>query len=389
MTETTISVCAIVKNEEHNIKNFIENIKDKVDEIIITDTGSTDNTLEIIKSYGIKAYYYKWDNNFSNARNYCISNATKDWILSLDADESLIINDSYKDKLINTDHVYMINIKHFINNNSDIHSTWSTKLFPNFQDFIYHGAIHEFVDRKKEYTKSALKELEINHIGFNKISKDKINRNRLIIEESIKTYNKKDNYYKHLLYLAGREYLFSNDYLNAKYYFEEFINSEPDFNQLNLIDGITYLIKILYIEKDFEKLEYYSKKYMDILINNPDFCILYGKYLSNILHNYKQAIFYFQKCLYFKNNIFIQFNLSSITYEPNYLIGINYLNLNMPELAVKYFKESLKYKSNYDCIYYTVLGYSYFDKTEAKKIIDSYTDILKNNEILNLYQIIS
>ncbi|WP_337960802.1 glycosyltransferase family 2 protein [Caloramator sp. mosi_1] len=85
-----ISLCMIVKNEENNIAKCLNSIKDYVDEIIITDTGSTDNTKEIAKSFTDKIFDYNWNNNFADARNFCISKAKNDWVLVLDADEVVI-----------------------------------------------------------------------------------------------------------------------------------------------------------------------------------------------------------------------------------------------------------------------------------------------------------
>ena len=82
-----ISSCIIVKNEAENIARCLESIKSISDEIIVVDTGSTDNTVEIAKSYGARIYFYEWDNNFSNARNFALEKATGDWIIFLDADE--------------------------------------------------------------------------------------------------------------------------------------------------------------------------------------------------------------------------------------------------------------------------------------------------------------
>jgi len=85
----TISACLIVKNEEKFLPQCLESIKNAVDEIIIVDTGSTDRTVEIAESYGAKVYHHPWRNSFSEARNHSLSYATCDWILQIDADESL------------------------------------------------------------------------------------------------------------------------------------------------------------------------------------------------------------------------------------------------------------------------------------------------------------
>ncbi|MDO8517552.1 MAG: glycosyltransferase [Nanoarchaeota archaeon] len=91
----TISLCIIVKNNESTLERCLNSVKELVDEIIIVDTGSTDKTKEIALKYTDKIFDYipenteEWINNFSAAKNFAISKATKEWILALDADETL------------------------------------------------------------------------------------------------------------------------------------------------------------------------------------------------------------------------------------------------------------------------------------------------------------
>jgi glycosyltransferase involved in cell wall biosynthesis len=70
-----MSLCMIVKNEEKVLRRCLDPVKGIVDEIIIVDTGSTDNTKEIAKDYTDKIFEFKWNNNFSEARNYAASKA--------------------------------------------------------------------------------------------------------------------------------------------------------------------------------------------------------------------------------------------------------------------------------------------------------------------------
>lgn len=84
-----ISACLIVKNEAENIRRCLDSINGVSVEIILVDTGSEDNTVEIALNYGAKVYNYQWDNNFSNARNFSINKVTRDWIICLDADQYL------------------------------------------------------------------------------------------------------------------------------------------------------------------------------------------------------------------------------------------------------------------------------------------------------------
>ncbi|TVM00007.1 MAG: hypothetical protein CV087_15920 [Candidatus Brocadia sp. WS118] len=85
----SLSACMIVKNEEKFLAQCLNSIKNAVDEIIIVDTGSTDKTVEIAQSFGAKIYHHPWRNSFSEARNYSLNYARCDWILQIDADETL------------------------------------------------------------------------------------------------------------------------------------------------------------------------------------------------------------------------------------------------------------------------------------------------------------
>jgi glycosyltransferase involved in cell wall biosynthesis len=104
----TLSLCIITKNAENDLKNCLNSIKDLVNEIILVDTGSTDNTKKIASDFKSKIYDYNWQESFSEARNFALSKVQTDWVLILDSDEVLvgehsniieIINKDYKDKI--------------------------------------------------------------------------------------------------------------------------------------------------------------------------------------------------------------------------------------------------------------------------------------------------
>jgi glycosyltransferase involved in cell wall biosynthesis len=88
----TLSVVIITHNEEANIGRTLESVKplvaDGTGEIIVVDSGSTDRTVEITKSYGAKVFVEKWK-GYAAQKNSALDKATGDWILSLDADEEL------------------------------------------------------------------------------------------------------------------------------------------------------------------------------------------------------------------------------------------------------------------------------------------------------------
>ncbi len=86
---TTFSLCMIVKNEEKVLGSCLASLSDIMDEIIIVDTGSSDNTKEIARRYTDKVFDFPWVDDFSLARNFAFEKATCDYIYSADADEIL------------------------------------------------------------------------------------------------------------------------------------------------------------------------------------------------------------------------------------------------------------------------------------------------------------
>jgi O-antigen biosynthesis protein len=88
-TRPTVSLCMIVRDEERNIGRCLESIKPIVNEMIVVDTGSKDGTKSIAMSYGAKVYDFKWNDDFAAARNFGLQKAGCDWILVMDADETI------------------------------------------------------------------------------------------------------------------------------------------------------------------------------------------------------------------------------------------------------------------------------------------------------------
>lgn len=84
-----ISLCMIAKNEAATLGQALASVKDVVSEIIVVDTGSTDDTVTIAESHGAKVHFFPWVNDFAAARNVSLAHATGDWVLVIDADEIL------------------------------------------------------------------------------------------------------------------------------------------------------------------------------------------------------------------------------------------------------------------------------------------------------------
>ena len=89
----SVSLCTIAKNEKNHLARCLASAKPFVDEIIVVDTGSTDETKDIARAFGARIYEFEWVDDFSKARNFALSKASGDWILVLDADETLSSRD--------------------------------------------------------------------------------------------------------------------------------------------------------------------------------------------------------------------------------------------------------------------------------------------------------
>ncbi len=89
MSRPTIAAALIVKNEEDNIRTVINSLIGAVDKIYVTDTGSTDRTVEIAKELGCEVSHFEWINDFAAARNFNFSQVKEDFIFWIDCDDAL------------------------------------------------------------------------------------------------------------------------------------------------------------------------------------------------------------------------------------------------------------------------------------------------------------
>jgi len=87
-----LSVCMIVRNESHHLPKALASVKGIATEVVVVDTGSTDDTVSIATAMGAKVLHFDWIDDFAAARNAAIEAATQPWILSLDADQQLASN---------------------------------------------------------------------------------------------------------------------------------------------------------------------------------------------------------------------------------------------------------------------------------------------------------
>ncbi len=85
----TLGLSMIVKNAAETLRPCLESAHKLVSQIVIADTGCTDNTCEIAREFGATIISFPWENHFANARNAALKPMTTDWVLVLDADEEL------------------------------------------------------------------------------------------------------------------------------------------------------------------------------------------------------------------------------------------------------------------------------------------------------------
>jgi glycosyltransferase involved in cell wall biosynthesis len=149
--KVTISVCMIVKDELENLKKGLPTILPWADEVIVNDTGSTDGTLEFLKILKpIKVIQTTWENDFSYARNVAIGGATKDWIISMDADEYLteenikaMLDTKVQMASLTPEHCLGVTVQNLDKGLPLGQSYTNFRIFPNFKGIRYKGKIHE------------------------------------------------------------------------------------------------------------------------------------------------------------------------------------------------------------------------------------------------------
>ena len=145
-----ISLTMIVKNEAAHLADCLESVKNIVDEIIIVDTGSTDDTLSIAQRFTPNVFTFPWHDDFSAARNFAIEHASGDWILALDADEEVQCQDSFNfHSLINREknkEAFLLPLLNPILDSMEEYNTFYVlRLFRNNGNYKYVGKIHEQV----------------------------------------------------------------------------------------------------------------------------------------------------------------------------------------------------------------------------------------------------
>ena len=191
----TLSLSMIVKNGGEDLLHCLQSVVGIVDEMVVADTGSTDNSIEIARDFGATVIEIPWTDDYAAARNLALAEVSSDWVLQLDADEALPLYASQRVPNIlrqATGQVggFVLLQKSFVadrftssegrlaraNDESTGRSaravayteTRTTRLFRRHPGIFYTGIIHESVDQQllhSGFTKLAVSDFHINHYG--------------------------------------------------------------------------------------------------------------------------------------------------------------------------------------------------------------------------------
>ncbi|HPZ08912.1 MAG TPA: glycosyltransferase [Candidatus Eremiobacteraeota bacterium] len=221
MSQPTLSLAMIVKNEEYNIYTCLKQVEDLVDEIIIVDTGSTDNTLKVLNQFPVTLYHYKWDDDFSSARNYSISKCTCNWILILDADEFIDSTLKYMVReLIKTKDFVGFEFEQFTYLSNDITPEFRIepvlRLFPNHSSLRFRYSIQEklICNNPELEFKHIYSGIRLWHYGYmqqNYQSREKYNRNLQVYLKNLLL--KPEDSLEH--FFTGLQYYYLHKYKDA------------------------------------------------------------------------------------------------------------------------------------------------------------------------------
>ncbi len=391
------SIAMLVKDEEKNLERTLIPLKELekyVDtEIVIVDTGSTDNTVEIAKKYTDKVYFHKWNNDFAAMRNISISYCNGDWILIVDADEVLYDVDKLvkllKSSELNKYNSATINIVDFKKDILNSIENGELSIIPRLfrKDTVtYSGIIHEQPSIKGTLFSTNIRFI---HYGYDnndyKLVEYKVKRNLNLLFKALNE-NPDDTY---ILYQISATYHMHKDMPEALRYIEEAYKIAKIKNERSLNVYKKYCA-LLYQIKDYEKLNIIAAEAIEKSGNSLDFYLFLGESLYH-LGDYKKALDAYDKYLSLHNNLYSKGLVLDITAcistrhaKDNilYNMAMCYYNLNMEDKALdKLFEikdESIiKFKiSMFIKIIFSTKRWDKFKNVEKYMDKYSYEDIL-------------
>lgn len=240
----TIGLVMIVKNEGRSLERCLSLAEKLVDEIYITDTGSTDATMEIARRHHAQISEFEWCNDFAAARNYALEKSNCDWNLILDADEYLIAGTKKDilDFIESEEHVGAIE-RHdsYKESNGEISQScvFTTRLVP--RGTFYEGKVHEQIVTALPIIALPL---VFEHDGYLQGGKGQRNLEILLNELEKKPEN------PYMLYQIARTLWLMKEFVQADGYFEKFYQLVPESGTGYRTNGvISYLYNLLELKK--------------------------------------------------------------------------------------------------------------------------------------------
>lgn len=342
----TISLCMIVKNEEEVLSNCLESVEDICDEIIIVDTGSTDQTKEVAKQFTDKIYDFKWIDDFSAARNYSFSLATKDYILWLDADDVIPKEDQKKLKELKKQLNYNIDavsMYYIVDTDKNGHPTFffrRNRLVKRSKGFKWIGAVHEYIEVNGNILESDISVLH--NKKRKKENSQEIDRNLKIYENRIK--NGEEFTPRDLFYYAN-ELKDHKQYKKAIIYYQEFLDGKKGWIEDNIRACINMAECFSLLGEEENKLMSLLKSFT---YDEPrsEVCCRIGDIFQE-RKDYKTAIFWYLLAVKMKDKKTGGFQHQSYTtWYPHMSLCLCYWNIGNIEESIKHHEMTKQYIPN-------------------------------------------
>ncbi|WP_414752180.1 tetratricopeptide repeat protein [Anabaena sp. CCY 9910] len=172
-----LSLCMIVKNEATALPKCLSSVVNVVNEIVVLDTGSQDGTPHIARQFGAEVYDFVWCNDFSIARNTALKYVTGDWVLVLDADETLTpaIVPHLKNAIASEEYLLVNLMRQEVGAEQSPYSLVS-RLFRNHPEIRFERPYHALVDdsvsailqKEPQWQIGYLQGVGILHAGYQK-----------------------------------------------------------------------------------------------------------------------------------------------------------------------------------------------------------------------------
>ena len=190
-----ISACYIAKNEAENLAKSIKSLKNKVNEIVVVDTGSTDNTIVVARRLGARVYSFPWQDDFSKARNFALSKAKGEWLVLLDADEYFTAKTAGNIRQVirqaqQADGLLIQMVNYDVDKAEIQDYFYQLRIVCNQQGLHYEGKIHEELKlsdgKSMKFFRIPPEMLEIYHTGYaSSVSRQKLERNLRLLQQAL------------------------------------------------------------------------------------------------------------------------------------------------------------------------------------------------------------